>query len=71
MRISNIEGMSEVTHLAPVSTDTISLSRFESTAIGNSEDASDGSEGLPSKYRAALSMRILLDDLSEDMVYHW
>ena len=71
MRISNIEGMSEVTYLAPVSTDTISLSRFESTAIGNSEDASDGSEALPSKYRAALSMRILLDDLSEDMVYHW
>lgn len=37
-------------------------------AIGISADASDGSESLPSKYLAALSMRILLDGLSDDMV---
>ena len=61
----------QVTHLDPVSTITISLSRFESTAIGNSVDVSDGSENLPSKDLAALSVPILLDDpsvASVDMV---
>ena len=60
--------MSEVykaTHLVPVSTMTISLSRFESTAIGIGVDVSDGSENLPSKELTALSV---LDDFSIDMV---
>ena len=57
----------QVTHLVPLSTVTISLSRFESTAIGNDVDVSDGSEDLPSKY-LALSVRLLLDGLSVDMV---
>ena len=60
--------MSEVTHLVPVSTVATSLSRFEFTAIGNSVEVSDGSENLPSKDPAALSKRILLHDLSVDMV---
>ena len=55
----------QVTHLVPIS---ISLSRFESTAIGNGVDVSDGSENLPSKDLTALSVRILLDGLSFDMV---
>ena len=41
-----------------VSTDIISLSRFESTGISNGEVVSDGS----------LSVRILLDGISVDMV---
>ena len=59
----------QVAHLGPSSTPTImiSLSRFESTAIGNG-DVSDGPENLSSKGLAALSMRILLDGLSVDMV---
>jgi hypothetical protein len=60
----------QVTHLVPrlpVST-TISLSRFESTAIGDGVNVNDGSEDLPSKDLAALSVRILLDGLSVDMV---
>ena len=63
--------MSEVnqaTHLAPVSTVSISLSRFESTAIGNGVDGSDGSENLSSKDLAALFVRILIDGFSVDMV---
>jgi hypothetical protein len=58
----------QVTHLVPVSTFTISLSRFESTAIGNGVDVSDGSENLPSKDLAALSVGILLDGLSFDIM---
>ena len=59
----------QVTHLVPelpVST-TLSLSRFESKAICNGVDVSDGSEDIPSKDLAAFSVRILLDGLSVDM----
>ena len=58
----------QVAHLVPVSTIPRSLSRFKSTAIGNGLDVSDGSEKLPSKDLAALSVRIFLDGLSVDMV---
>jgi hypothetical protein len=57
----------QVTHLVPLSTVTISLSRFESTAIGKGVDVSNGSENLPSK-DLALSVRILSDGLSVDMM---
>ena len=64
--------MSEVAHLVPdelpVSTLTISLSRFESTAIGDGVDVNGKSEGLLSKDLVALSVRILLDGLSVDMM---
>ena len=49
----------KVTHLVPVS-----LSRFESTTVGNGVDVSDESENLFSK---DLTVRILLDGLSVDM----
>ena len=55
-------------HLVPVSTVFISLSWFESTAIGNGVDVRDGSENLASKDLAALSVRILLGGLSIDIV---
>ena len=55
-------------HLVPVSIVTISLPQFESTAIGNGVDVSDGSENIPSKDLAALSVRSLLDGLLVDMV---
>jgi hypothetical protein len=58
----------QVTHLVPLSTLIISLSRFESTAIGNGVDMRDGSESIPSEDLAVLSERILLDGLSIDMV---
>ena len=60
----------QVTHLVPLSTVTISLSRFKSTAIGNGLEVSVSgrSENLSSKELATLSVRILLDDLSIDMV---
>ena len=57
MRISNNEWMLEVyqvAHLVPGSAATISLSRFEFTAIDNGVDVSDGSENLLSKDLAAL-----------------
>jgi hypothetical protein len=59
----------QVTHVVPVSTVTISLSRFESTATGN-VDVSDISENLPWRDLAALklSVRIPIDDLSVDMM---
>jgi hypothetical protein len=63
--------MSEVyqaTHLVSVSTVSISLSRFKSTAIGKGIDMSDGSEDIPSRDLAGLSVRILLDGLSVDIV---
>ena len=53
----------EVAHLVP-----ISLSQFKSTAIGKGVDVSDELGDLSSKDLAALSMRILLDGLSFDMV---
>ena len=54
----------QVTHLVPVSSVTISLSRFESIAIDNGVDVSDESVNLPSKELGTLSVRILLDGLS-------
>ena len=60
--------MSEVTHVVPVSTPIVSLSRFKSKAIDDGVDVNDRSEGLLSKDLAALSLRILLDGLSVDMV---
>ena len=59
--------MSEVPDELPVSTLTISLSRFKSTTI-DGVVVNDKSEGLLSKDLAALSVRILLDGLSVDMV---
>ena len=44
----------QVAHLVPVSAATISLSRFDFTAIDNGVDVSDGSENLLSKDLAAL-----------------
>ena len=52
----------QITHLVPVS-----LSRFKSTGIDNGEDVSSESEN-PSNDLAGLSVRILLDGLSDDMV---
>lgn len=57
-----------VAHLVPVSTVTILLSRFESTAIGNGAVVSDRSENLPSKDLAVLSARFFLDDLSVEVM---
>ena len=54
------------THLLvlPVSNVIIPLSQSESTDIRNCILVSDGSENLPSKDLATLSVRILLDGLS-------
>ena len=52
----------KVTHLVPVS-----LSRFESTTVGNGVEVGDESDDLRSKDLTALSVRILLDGLSVDM----
>jgi hypothetical protein len=58
----------QVTHLVPVSTLFISLSRFESTATGNGVDMRDGSERIPSKDLAGLCEGIFLDGPAIDMV---
>ena len=58
----------QITHPVPVSTVTISLSQFKSGAIGNGIDLSDGLENLCSRIAAALSVGVLLDGLSVDMV---
>ena len=52
----------QVTHLVP-----LSLSRFESTSVGNGAEVDDEPDNLRSKDLTALSVRILLDWLSVDM----